>query len=98
MSWACCLALLQAHQSPQILQGSAPGLSLPLWASVTCCGSTRTFQNWWKGGALTWPLEHPAFLGEALLLSQPTLHFAEGETKAVDLQNTLSLYLSANPL
>lgn len=50
------------RQPPQTPQGSSPGLSLPTWASITCCGSASTFQNQWKGGALTWSLELPAFL------------------------------------
>lgn len=84
-SWARCPPLLQACQPPQALQGASLDLSLSLWASVTCHGSTRNFQNRCKGGALTWPLEPPAFWGEARLLLQPALHFAEGETEAVDL-------------
>lgn len=81
----------------QMPQGSSPDSSLLLWASVTCTGPTRTFQNQWKGGALVRAVEHPAFLGVARLLPQPTLYSAEGETEAVDLQSTLSLHLSANP-
>lgn len=43
------------RQPPQTPQGSSPGLSLPTWASITCCGSASTFQNQWS-------LEPPAFL------------------------------------
>lgn len=61
-AWSLCPGpsqLLRSHRDP------SPGLSLPLWASITCIGLTRTFQNQWRGGAPTWPLEQPDFLGEA---------------------------------
>lgn len=61
-AWSFCPGpsqLLRSHRDP------SPGLSLPLWASITCIGLTRTFQNQWRGGAPTWPLEQPDFLGEA---------------------------------
>lgn len=68
-------SLLKALVSSLRPQETSPGLSLPLLASVTCLGPTRTFQNWQRGGAPIWPLEHPAFLGKARpCLSPPQLY------------------------
>lgn len=66
--------MLRFHRDP------SPGLSLPLRASVTCIGPTRTFQNQWV--KLTPISAHS--------------HFTEGETEAVASQSTPFLHLSGN--
>lgn len=62
------------------LRDLSPGLSLPLWASITCLGPSRTFQSQWST---------QLFGGEA----RPHPHFTEGEIEEVDSRNALSLHL-----
>lgn len=57
-------------------QESSHGLFPLLWAPITCLGSNRTFPDQQRGGAPTWPLEHPAFLVK-VDLSLPPLYRRE---------------------
>lgn len=91
-SWACCPVLLQAPSATSdptgILTWPVPpnlGLHHLLWISEHLPESVVFGASSFSG------------FSEARLLPQPSLHFAEGVTEAVDLQNMLSLCLSGNP-
>lgn len=84
-----------AQSAPSDPQDPSPVLSLSLWASVTCLGPTRTFQNQQMVGEPPFGFWSPHLFWVKLdpASAHPCITEGETEAEAVDSQNLLSLHL-----